>query len=340
MKVCVTRLRERVVYTTPLRHILDSFYELLRGYVFRHPEIRFSYYNCSLDGGPATRDVSAVARADVVLIPTEQEFHYHVPGYFHTLSVAKSHEYVAEVGAVLSGKHIVLLRSDRADGADLYRTYTFPDVEFTCSIVDETDFPGGVHGLKYHFIRRAAVSIRSEWPPNRKTTDFVYWGSLKNKVAGGEASKDVRHKVLKDVAASDLICYWIGRFQGIKRDAKFAPLSDLLPRLRNARSTLCFNWLDPQAVTARYHEAVGAGVIPFAWGDYDSNGCLVRLPWQRVKSVPDFVEFVQGLRNRGTFCRRFAEVEAAYEVHPVRWYHRIFERRLSEILGVPAAEVP
>ena len=73
MKICIARLRSGDNFIEPLNHIMDSFYYLLREFKNKHPEHEFTYYNFGFNQKPV-RNVEAVERADVIIIPTEAEF--------------------------------------------------------------------------------------------------------------------------------------------------------------------------------------------------------------------------------------------------------------------------
>ena len=67
----------------------------------------------------------------------------------------------------------------------LYRNHTFKDNPIRkVSILDETDIPGNIHQLKYHF-------IKEELPENEKRPYlFTYWGTEKRRDVGGVDSGD------------------------------------------------------------------------------------------------------------------------------------------------------
>ena len=67
--------------------------------------------------------------------------------------------------------------------------------------------------------------------------------------------------------------------------------------LELARCTLCFNWLDPNATTSRYPEALSIGMVPFVWRDYDKNNTYNIDPWQRVETFEEFKEKVLSLKD-------------------------------------------
>ena len=75
--------------------------------------------------------------------------------------------------------------------------------------------------------------------------------------------------------------YFIGKYNSFKADRKIDTMYNLLGDLTKAKSTLCFNWLDPTATTSRYHEAIALGIFPFVWKIpfsvfHDFGTCLVR----------------------------------------------------------------
>ena len=283
MKICIARLRSGTNYTEPLNDINDSFYELLRVYKERHPEHEFLYYNFGF-GQKSMRDVRSVAEADVIIIPSEAEFTYHIPGAIHSLDLKKSNEVLEDVKPFFNNKKVIILRSDRRDDEELYRTKVFPNQNITYETIDEIDF-GNVHGMKYHFIQRTNPLFQPD-----KRYDFCYWGSDKRKTIDGQLSGDVRHIILKQIKKSDLSTFFIGRFYGFERDMKWGKMKDILYYLRASRSTLCFNWMDTKATTSRYIESVACGMIPFVWKDYDSTGVYEIQDWQRVESYEDFID--------------------------------------------------
>ena len=283
MKICIARLRSGANYVEPLNDIMDSFYELLKVYRDRHPEHEFLYYNFGF-GQKHPRDVKSIADADVIIIPSEAEFTYHIPGAIHSLDLKKSNDLLEDARPFFDNKKVIILRSDRRDDEELYRTKVFPNQNITYETIDECDF-GNVHGMKYHFIHRTNPLFETE-----KKYDFCYWGSDKRKTIDGQLSGDVRHIILKKIKKSDMSSFFIGRFYGFDRDMKWGKMKEILPYLRESRSTLCFNWMDSKATTSRYIEAVACGMIPFVWQDYDSTGVYEIQDWQRVENYEDFVD--------------------------------------------------
>lgn len=295
MKIAVVRLRSRIKYEKPLEHILDSFYSLLAPYIKAHAEHEWAYYGITFDGSTPHYDPEVLRDADVFVVPSEAEFTYHVPGLLHTLDVKRANERVRALSPFIEGKRIVVLRSDRRDDQELFREYTWPGVSFEYREIDEDDFSPNVHAMKLHFLRDAmgAQAAHASWG-GHKNYDVAYWGTDKRKAVGGGESGDQRHEVLKALDRDWRIHpLWIGLLRGPRtRHIKFSPMRELAPHLLGARTTICFNWYDTRALTARYFEAVGCGIIPLVWGEYDSTNKLgvaqiqrVSTPWQARQTV-------------------------------------------------------
>ena len=151
------------------------------------------------------------------------------------------------------------MRSDRADNEELYRTRTFKDQPIgKFSILDEMDLPGGLHGMKYHFIQENLPAKLFELERHH---EFIYWGCDKRKLIDNIESGDERHIVFKQIKKNAKIkSYFIGKYNAITPDKKIDSMYNLLTDLTCAKSTLCFNWLDPAATTSRYHEAMACGI--------------------------------------------------------------------------------
>ena len=78
----------------------------------------------------------------------------------------------------------------------LYRNYTFKDKPIRkISILDETDIPGNIHQLRYHFIKDAVGDKENL----KKPYLFTYWGTEKRRDVGGVDSGDQRHTILKEI---------------------------------------------------------------------------------------------------------------------------------------------
>lgn len=312
MKICIARLRSGTNYVQPLEAIIDSFCECLKNYVLNHPEHTFTYYNFGFNQKPQ-RNIQAVANADVIIVPSEAEFTYHVPGLIHSLDVKRSNEQVWALREHIKNKKIIVLRSDRRDDEELYRKI-FDGVNFVYDEIDEIDFQNNIHSLKYYFIKDRSTLLSDT---SYKAFDFAYWGSDKRRGIDGKPSGDVRHKILKEIKQSKLSTRFIGRFYGFQRDEKFQKMISIIPTLNMTRSTLCFNWMDNKATTSRYIEAVACGMIPFAWEQYDSTGIFVKNQWQRVYSSEEFLDKIQKMR---------------YDIEYEKMYELVHQNFLQDLL--------
>ena len=153
-----------------------------------------------------------------------------------------------------------MFRSDRGDTEELYRSF-LPEIK-AFHTIDEIDFSGNIHGMKYHFIQTLKNPLADMFDEG-KTKDFAYWGRMKH---GND-----REKTIRKIYRSDLSTVMVGGFpSGVQRQSAWIKdWKELYPLLEPARSTLCFNWIDPHATTSRYPEALSIGMIPFVWKDYD-----------------------------------------------------------------------
>jgi hypothetical protein len=308
-RIAICRLRQNVAYAVPLTTILDSFYECLLHFVSQHSEHEFSFYKFSLSQMPEDKpraDADALVNADVIIIPTEAEFTYWVPGKLHTGNVAASNAKIDEIKRLFRSKRIILLRSDRADSIDLYREKTLRGVDADYRVIDEDEFPLGIHGMKYHFIKHHT----RYWEQQKRMIDFAYWGSDKRKLPNGQPSGDQRHKVLRELQRSSLSSIFFGSIYGVSDHQKWSnDFRPVIKSLWNARATLCFNWLDQNALTARFGEALACGVMPFVWEDYDAKKRAVSDDWLRIREPS---ELIDKLKDR-SFNRRLAELRVSYE---------------------------
>ena len=328
MKLTITRLRSGTNYKTPLHDIMDSFYELYKEYMQKNPQ--HSYGVCNFGWGAANRKkMDDILDADVVIIPSENEFFQHIKGYVDPRHKERSDEFVKQIGEQLAKKHVIIMRSDRADSEELYRTRVFKDQPIgQFSIFDEMDIPGGLHGMKYHFIKENMPF--DMFGESEKQYDFIYWGCDKRKLIDNVDSGDERHLIFKQIKKEGrLNSYFIGKYNAIVPDKKIDSMYNLLPILKQGKSTLCFNWLDPVATTSRYHEALACGIMPFVWKNYDSNNTLVADEWQRVQSVEELYDKMQDVD------KMFPAIEDYYvrnTMKPKSWYYEKFEQRMNEIL--------
>ena len=304
-KITIARLRSGVNYKRPLDHIIDSFCYLLKRFQIKNSEFRYGVYNYGYDKAHR-RIADDIPDSDIIIIPSENEFHYHIPNYIDPKNLEKSNTAIKEHFKDLKDKHIIILRSDRGDDENLYRNHTFKDNPIRkVSILDETDIPGNIHQLKYHF-------IKDEIPENTvRPFLFTYWGTEKRRDVGGVDSGDKRHTILKEIqnGMGRYHTRFIGRYSTVKRDMKSDTMRNILPILNQSRYTLCFNWKDNKATTSRYHEALASGIIPMVFEDYDSTGILVKDDWQRVKSAEELDEKIMS----ANYLNKYKEIYYTYK---------------------------
>ena len=276
---------------------MDSFYYMLKRFQAKHDEFVYGTYNYGYDT-PNRRKPDDIPDSDIIIIPTENEFHYHIPNYIDPKNLEKSDTAIKKHFVDLKDKHIILLRNDRGDTESLYRNYTFKDKPIRkISILDEIDIPGNIHQLRYQF-------IKDEIPENSERPFlFTYWGTDKRRDVGGVDSGDERHTILKELqnGMGRYHTRFIGRFSTVKRDMKSDSMRNILPILNQSRYTLCFNWKDNKATTSRYHEALASGIIPMVWKDYDSTGILVKDDWQRVSSPEELCKKIMNTDYNSKF---------------------------------------
>ena len=327
-KITIARLRSGVNYKRPLDHIIDSFCYLLKRFQIKNSEFRYGVYNYGYDKAHR-RIADDIPDSDIIIIPSENEFHYHIPNYIDPKNLEKSNTAIKEHFKDLKNKHIIILRSDRGDDEDLYRNHTFRDKPIgKVSILDETDIPGNIHQLKYHF-------IKDEIPDNETNRPYLfsYWGTEKRRDVGGITSGDNRHEILKElqVGMGKFNTRFIGRFSTVKRDMKPDSMRNILPILNKSKYTLCFNWKDNKATTSRYHEALACGIIPMVYKDYDSTGILVKDEWQRVESAK---ELHQKIMNSDYFTK-YTQIHNAYKQSLLTkdQIYDTFESTLFRIIG-------
>ena len=212
--ICFTRIRSSERYNKPLQSIADSMFHVCNKFMHNNPQYNYNFFGLSFSSGWPTKIYQNIADSDYIVIPSEAEFMFHIPDRVMSIVKKRSDEVLNGVREVIDGKTIIILQSDRADSVELYRDYVFPDNDVKIHSIDECDFKGGLHSLKYHFIKQ-------RFHTGAKTHDFGYWGTSKKKKVGGDLSGDVRHEVLKDLHKSDLKTLFIGNFDGFQRDVKF-----------------------------------------------------------------------------------------------------------------------
>ena len=327
--ICFTRIRSSERYTKPLQSIADSMFHVCKTFMHNNPQYNYKFFGLSFSSGWPTKIYQDIIDSDYIVIPSEAEFMYYIPDRVMTIVRKRTNEVLDNIREIIDGKTIIIIQSDRADSVELYRDYVFPDNDVKIHSIDECDFKGGLHSLKYHFIKQ-------RFHTGAKTHDFGYWGTSKKKKVGGDLSGDVRHEVLKDLHKSDLKTLFIGNFDGFKRDVKFTrKLENIVPHLMDFKTTLCFNWPGyDEYLTSRYNEAVACDIIPLVWKNYDINNQLVESDWQRCWSLEDIQKKCLELRDESVRLERLNRIKEKYKesTEDIRYYEQEFEKKLKGII--------
>ena len=307
MKVTIARIRSNVKYNAPLNTVLDSFFENYVLWKQSRPDLEFDTYNMSFDKSRPVRTPETIKNADVIIIPSDSEFRYHGEIQINPKDLVKSKNHIHAKRPYFENKQVIIWRSDRGDTEELYRNETLKGINLkSLDVIDEVDFSGNIHGMKYHFIQSLKDSLLDISCP--KSIDFGYWGKMKK---GDDRAKTLR-KIYRD---DDISTVLVGGFPtGIIRDSKWIKDWNILyPMLEPTRATLCFNWIDETATTARYPEALSIGMIPFVWMNYDKNNTYNIDDWQRVFSFEDFREKVLELKDPKVFEAKLEQYRNNYK---------------------------
>ena len=330
MNITIARIRSNVKYNGPLETVLDSYFENYVKWVKANPQHKYDTYNVSFGKERPKRTPETIKWADVIVIPSDSEFRYHGELQMNPKDLAKSESHMEKIRPYFEGKRVIIFRSDRGDTKELYENETFKGVKLkSIDVIDETDFSGNIHGMKYHFIQTLKNPL-AEMMSDGKTKDFGYWGRMK------PSEKNVREKTIRQIYRSDLSTVLVGGFpSGVERQSKW--IKDwkiLLPMLEPCRATLCFNWLDPTATTSRYPEALSIGMIPFVWGDYDKNNTYNIDDWQRVNRFVDLEHRIKQLRNDTVFTLKLTEYRNNYKKVLLEEfeYYDLFSSMMDEAL--------
>ena len=269
-----------------------------------NPQHEYRTYNVSFDSSRPKRTPETIEWADVIVIPSDSEFRYHGELQMNPKDLAKSESHVHSIRPYFKNKTVIMWRSDRGDTEELYRSF-LPEIK-AFHTIDEIDFSGNIHGMKYHFIQTLKNPLADMFDEG-KTTDFAYWGRMKH---GND-----REKTIRKIYRSDLSTVMIGGFpSGVQRQSAWIKdWKQLYPLLEPARSTLCFNWIDPSATTSRYPEALSIGMIPFVWRDYDIHNTYNIAEWQRVQEFEELHEKIHQLRNETVFTNKLEEYRNNYK---------------------------
>ena len=295
MKITIARLRSNVKYNGPLETVLDSFFENYVKWMKANPQHEYRTYNVSFDKSRPKRTPENIEWADVIIIPSDSEFRYHGELQMNPKDLAKSESHIEKIAPYFEGKTVIMWRSDRGDTEELYRSF-LPNIK-SFHTIDEIDFSGNIHGMKYHFIQTLKNPLADMFDEG-KTKDFAYWGRLGKWSVPEE--KNVREKIIRQIYRSELSTVLVGGGypSGVERDAGWIKDWKILyPMLEPCRATLCWNWRDSEATTSRYVESLSIGMVPFVWRDYDKANTYNIDPFQRVYSFEEFKERVLTLRN-------------------------------------------
>ena len=185
-KVVITRLRNTEYYKgEALNHIVDSIYQLLDNYIiekdFSSKRPNIDLQNCSMPSRAKNRntirDYQRIEDADVLIIPSENEFSYNISGRMSNIMLGRGWCIVKTLKEALiknpKPRKVILITSDKADTIELYKN-VFNDVpDLTFYRIDESEFPGGIHHLKYLNIKKLGLDT------TKKKKDFGYWGTSK-----------------------------------------------------------------------------------------------------------------------------------------------------------------
>jgi hypothetical protein len=236
--------------------------------------------------------------------------------------LAKSESHIEKIAPYFEGKDVIMFRSDRGDTEELYRSFLPGIRNFTT--IDEVDFSGNIHGMKYHFIQTLKNPLADMFDEG-KSIDWAYWGRMKH---GND-----REKTIRKIYRSELSTVMVGGFpSGVKRQSAWIKdWKELYPILEPARSTLCFNWIDPTATTSRYPEAMSIGMIPFVWRDYDSNNTYNIDDWQRVQEFEELRDKILQLRDEDFFNSKLEEYRNNYKkvLLSEEEYFKIFSDKMN-----------
>ena len=107
-KIVITRLRNSEYYKGErLNHIVDSIYHLCNNYIEKNPLYPNLYdsYNVSLleieKNRKNIRDINSIEQSNVLIIPTESEFAYHIYGRISNIMLGRGWTMVQNIREVL-----------------------------------------------------------------------------------------------------------------------------------------------------------------------------------------------------------------------------------------------
>ena len=320
--VCLASLRDALHWTPTKGCIQDATFSAL-SQIFKEHDIDTTFYNISWSSKRPKRDVAAIDAADVVIIFSSKEFLYRgvsdekPANVINPLFASQQNERIKQALPHLHNKHIVIFSCDAKDTPEVLKRTLENVTPKTWTFISEQDFPLTIQSLRYNQLRTAGDAFGG----NREL-DFAYWGTTKRSLPNGEPSNDARFGVLKDLFYDEEFSVYLAGngFGKRKPDSKWNPdLQSLAPELCKARATACFQWPGHgDKLTARYHEAVAFGLIPFVHVDYDTDNQFNVLDWQRFKTADELKEKLRLIKDEAVYQQRFRDVISAYKaVRPV-----------------------
>ena len=331
MNITIARIRSNVKYNGPLETVLDSYFENYVKWMQANPQHKYNTYNVSFSKNRPKRTPETINWADVIIIPSDSEFRYHGELQMNPKDLEKSESHMEKIRPYFKDKKVIIFRSDRGDTKELYLNQTLKGVTLkSIDIIDETDFSGNIHGMKYHFIQ-TLINPLAQMIGIKKTVDFAYWGRMKH---GNDREKTIR-QIWKD---KDTTKTMIGGMpSGVQRVSPWIKdWKELYPKLVTARCTLCFNWLDQTATTSRYPEALSVGMIPFVWQNYDENNTYNIDNWQRIADYDMLKNKMIQLRNQSTFETKLKQYRDNYKQKLLskEEYFKLFSDKMNLLLDI------
>ena len=350
--ICFARLRNTDRYVEPLNSIMDSFYYVITEFMEKYRDkYNYTFYSIEFGNRMPKKDYSTIEMADYVVVLSDAEYTFHVPGRIDPLHLDRTNMHLNNIRKIIDDKHIIVCRSDRADDENLYREYTFPNNNIELSFIDECDFVGGIHTLKYYFI---SEYITKHNIPFDKEYDFVYWGSSKRHsvretppeelfkygdiIEKGKESDDERDRILRDIRMkkNKLDTFFIGSVIGNSDYSFTSNMKEIIPMMCKGNATLCFNWPGyDEYTTSRYNEAIACGVIPLVWKNYDINNTLVFDDWQRCYSFEEVHKKIKDLQDKDFREITFNKIHEDYlnKIKDKTYYIKRFDKLINRILN-------
>jgi hypothetical protein len=305
-------------FTGPLDTAASSFYDLYNRLAQKFGNriiqkgkgecvrLLFDYFNAVPSNQKPKADLKVLEEADVFIVVLENEFQYATnkvnPVYRQYLD-----DRLEKIRDTLKGKTVIVLNSDVQHNPELITNYTFKDVPLKDLLwIEENDVHGNYHTLKYYNLVNHLSRNRLKEP---KRYDFAYWGSYRQ-------DSPERQQVLTGLRKqyTDIDTFYLGHlppFTDQKWTRKFV---EAVPVLQAARCTLCFGTDEnPNWLTAKYHEAMGMGIIPFVWTNYDVDGTFNEISWQIVGSTEELAEKIYEIRDPQRWKTYWTQIESSYK---------------------------